>query len=125
MAERWKTIEGFEAYEVSDLGKVRRKLPGTLGGHKRSSHGSAKVGYILRPSVDTHGYLHICLCSDGKKHSKRIHQLVAMAFLPNPLRLPQVNHTHEKSDNRACKLEWISAADHGRDKAKRGQQGKV
>jgi hypothetical protein len=28
--ENWKPIEGFAAYEVSDLGAVRRKLPEVL-----------------------------------------------------------------------------------------------
>lgn len=26
--EKWKVVKNFEAYEVSDLGKVRRRLPG-------------------------------------------------------------------------------------------------
>lgn len=123
MKEQWKTIEGFEAYEVSDLGKVRRRLPGMPGGHGRSSQGSAKVGHVLRPAPNCKGYLHVTLCRQGKLYDRRVHRLVAEAFIPNPMNLPQVNHTGEKTDNRACKLKWVSSASHGKDTAKREQRG--
>ena len=111
MAEQWKTIEGFEAYEVSDLGRVRRLTTVTC----------AKAGHILSQSL-TKGYLVVCLSSE-KKHYKSVHRLVAKAFILNPMNLPEVNHTGCNTDNRACKLEWISKKNHGRDKAKREQMG--
>jgi len=85
--ENWKTIEGFEAYKVSDLGRVRRK-------------------FLLKPWFGTGGYLHLQLFKDGKKHDKAVHRLVAAAFLPNPDNLPEVNHLGSKSDCRASQLEW-------------------
>jgi hypothetical protein len=121
--ENWKTIENFEAYEVSDLGRVRRRLPGMPSGYGRNSRGSAKVGHILSPTANWKGYLHVCLCKQGKMYSRRVHRLVAEAFIPNPNNLPQVNHKSIKTDNRACKLEWISTAGHGKDIAKQGQRG--
>jgi hypothetical protein len=108
--ENWKTIEGFEAYEVSDLGRVRRRLPGQ----------HTQVGHILKPGTSKGGYLKVDLCNNGT-HTKKVHKLVATAFVPNPLNLPQVNHTGKKSDNRACKLEWVTTKEHGRDKARRKQ----
>lgn len=101
MRELWKTIKGFEAYEVSDLGRVRRRLPGL-------SNAALRIGKVLTPRRDPKGYLKVVLCQNGE-HNKKVHRLVAEAFLPNPLELPQVNHKRgDKEDNRASRLEWRS-----------------
>jgi len=116
MTEHWKTIANFEAYEVSDLGRVRRRLPGRTW--------NRRMGRTLAPCKSScNGYLSVCLCIDGKHTMKTVHRLVAEAFLPNLLGLPHVNHKGEKMDNRACKLEWRSTAGHGQDQARRGQHG--
>ena len=44
---------------------------------------------------------------NGKRVHKRIHRLVAEAFISNPDNLPQVNHKDEnKLNNIASNLEW-------------------
>lgn len=41
-----------------------------------------------------------------KRHS--VHRLVAMAFIPNPENLPEIDHiNNNKNDFRACNLQWI------------------
>ena len=93
----WKPVRGFEKYYlVSDTGEVystRRKIN-------------------LQPSNDKDGYLKVTLHVDGKGFYRRVHQLVAMAFIPNPQKFPHVNHINEnKQDNRVENLEWISPVD--------------
>jgi hypothetical protein len=55
------------------------------------------------------GYLYTNLTKDKTKKKVKIHRIVAEAFIPNPLKLPEVNHINgDKSDNRACNLEWVT-----------------
>ena len=50
------------------------------------------------------------LTCNGKLHLKKIHRLVAQAFLPNPDNLPMINHKDEdKTNNRVDNLEWCTA----------------
>jgi hypothetical protein len=116
VTEQWRTVAGFEAYEVSNLGRVRRALP--------SDHeGMQPVGKIIEGHPIPKGYLQVHLYKDGKHHARYIHRLVAQAFIPNPDNLPEVNHLGKKTDNRAIKLEWRSWLGHGIDRLKREQRG--
>ena len=55
------------------------------------------------------------------KTSTLVHRLVALAFIPNPNGLPQVNHKDgNKSNNYADNLEWIDGAGNVRHAAKEG-----
>jgi hypothetical protein len=96
--ERWAAIEDFEDYEVSDLGRVRRK--------HATPHHPGKT--MLKPWFGTGGYLTIQFYKEGKAYTLAIHRLVAIAFIPNPLSLPEVNHLGPKSDCRATQLEWAT-----------------
>lgn len=90
MEEIWKTIEEFPNYEVSSLGNVRNK----------------KTGRILKSSL-AKGYPQVILCQNGDKYSRRVHRLVATAFLPNPNNYPDINHKDEcKTHNNVDNLEW-------------------
>ena len=97
--EEWKPIPGYEGlYEVSNYGRVRS--------FKWSSNGK-----ILSPGKDGSGYLFVTLCKDGKTKLRRMHRLVAEAFIPNPNNLPLVNHKDEcKKNNYFGNLEWCSSA---------------
>ena len=89
--EIWKDIPGYEGlYKVSSLGRV---------------FGEKKKG-LLNP-FNNRGYLRVTLFKNGVGKHYSIHRLVAVAFIPNPIQLPQINHINEnKSDNRVENLEW-------------------
>ena len=91
--EVWRKIEGFESYEVSNLGRVKNSR-----------------GMILK-TYESNGYLKLNISKDAKKVKFRIHQLVAMVFLNHkPCGYEKVvNHINlNKKDNRVENLEIIS-----------------
>lgn len=56
---------------------------------------------------NVHGYAIIKLMKGGKDITYRVHRLVAMAFVPNPEKLPCINHKDEnKLNNNPNNLEW-------------------
>lgn len=105
--EEWRGVDGFTGYEVSNLGHVRRWWK-KRGGHLPRILGNTPEMNDFH--IDSDGY---CITSikgdDGIKRSMKIHRLVAMAFIPNPDNLPQVNHKDEnKQNNRVENLEWCT-----------------
>lgn len=102
---RWRDIKGFEGiYQVSDSGDVRSVDRVILSSNGRRLR---YKGRTMAQSRCRKGYLQVQLNSHGKFYSRRVHRLVAEAFIPNPDMLPQVNHKNEnKEDNRADNLEW-------------------
>lgn len=95
MCEIFLDVEGYETlYEISNLGNVRNKASGRL----------------LKPRKSSNGYLRVILYKgDGTYKNYSVHRLVANAFLPNPLNLPEVNHKDfNKLNNSVDNLEWCS-----------------
>lgn len=89
MIEEFKIIPGFEPYEVSNMGRLRRD------------------GKILSTPIGTTGY--------PRKRFKQlkknlvIHRAVALCFIPNPDNKCEVNHKDlNKANNNVSNLEWVT-----------------
>lgn len=103
--EVWKTINGYnERYEVSNYGNVRSKDM-IVNGRLKDCH---KIkGRILKPCNDKEGYKNIVLCINQKRKTFRLHRLVAIAFIPNPDNLPEIDHIDgDRTNNHLDNLRW-------------------
>lgn len=103
MEELWKPVVSYENYyEVSSLGNVR-----TLGNFQKLNN--KVIGNLFQGN-------HRCGYRDVKlyhpflpKRTFKVHRLVALAFIENPMDFPQVNHIDSnKENNNVSNLEWVS-----------------
>lgn len=71
---------------------------------------NTKTNHIIKPKINEDDYAHIKLHVNGKRVYKFVHVLVATAYIPNPLGLPQVNHKDgDHLHNHYTNLEWCDA----------------
>ena len=101
--EEWKAVPGFEVYEVSDQGRVRRN------------------GRTLSPWIGSHGYPSIGFSIGGKVTTFTVHSIVALAFLgPRPMDM-EVRHLNgDRSDPRLVNLSYSSHSENELDKRSHG-----
>lgn len=95
--EQWLPINGFDNYEVSNLGQVRNK----------------KTNRILKQAHQNSGYSIVSLRRGGTTKTYAIHRLVMEAFNPrqdaNKL---DVNHKDwNKLNNKLDNLEWTTRSE--------------
>lgn len=111
MTEEWRPLKEFDgSYEVSSFGRVRSLDRMIADGRPGVALKRLLRGRIMATTPNNHGYLCVYICKDGKKYCKRVHRLVAEAFIPNPENLPQINHKDEnKKNNKVDNLEWCTA----------------
>ena len=106
--EIWRDVVGYEGlYQVSSMGRVKslgRFIDNLVRGHYWQEE------KILKPSKRINGYVGISLHKDGKAKNFNIHRLVAIAFIPNPNNLPQIDHINaDKTNNNVNNLRWVTA----------------
>ena len=96
--EKWKRIyinNIKTQYKVSNTGKIK----------------NTKTNKILKQSEQKGGYMKVSLSVNGKIYYKRVHRLVAEAFIINEDKSAnQVNHKDcNKKNNKKINLEWCTA----------------
>ena len=96
MTYLWKKIKEAPIYSICIEGLVRND----------------QTGHILTNYLNKgpRQYYKVCLQKpDGKHKNFRVHRILAQAFIPNPKKLPQVNHIDgNKLNNNINILEWVT-----------------
>lgn len=96
MIERWKDVENFPNYQISNTGLVK----------------NITTERTLKPSLDSYGYQQVILSNNGVKKAHLVHRLVAKAFVDGRNDSLQINHRDGiKTNNAASNLEWVTPSE--------------
>ena len=108
--EIWRTVIGYNGYyEVSNLGRVK-----SLTRKIKAAHFSKRTikERILEQTITDKGYHTVSLCKNGRSNYRKVHRLVAEAFIPIPDNLKEYKLLHvchndgNKSNNTVDNLRW-------------------
>lgn len=107
--EEWRDIKGYEGqYQVSSLGRVK-SLERCYSWGRKDKAQTCMPEHIMRPQDNRRGYLQVHLRRPGEHKKFTVHQLVALAFLPNPECKRLVNHLDSnRKNNNLTNLEWAT-----------------
>ena len=102
----WVDIKEFEGYyQINEYGQVRsleRIIIGRWGETLRKER-------ILKAVTSGNTYPMYGLSKDGKTYHYCLHQLLAQAFISNPLNKPCINHIDNNPlNNNLSNLEWVT-----------------
>lgn len=108
----WATIPSFENYEITECGRVRRRVDSTRW----------PAGKELKPAKKRNGYWTYSLTQDGRTSHVGVHRLVAMTFISAPPS-PQHQVAHwdgDKGNNHVSNLRWATARENKHDSIRHG-----
>ena len=126
MEEIWKDIKGYEGlYQVSNLGRVK-----SLGRIIIRTDGKKKniKERILKPRLNSNGYLCVGFSNNAKVKPQYVHRLVAQTFIPIPEHLKDIpieklevghlktmpNGLEDKTANEVWNLAWMSKSENSK-----------
>lgn len=107
MEEIWKDIENYEGcYQVSNLGNIR-SLDRWI--YHSNDYEFFKKRKSKKLTLSNQGYYGLNLFKSGIRKGYSVARLVAIHFIPNPNKLPEVNHIDgNKLNNSTNNLEWVT-----------------
>jgi hypothetical protein len=108
----WRPIPGFPAHAIREDGLIMRVVKGK----------TRPAGWIVKVGPRFDGYLTAKLTVDGRKFTRCVHRLVALAFLGPPLpgKAEAAHWDGDKLNNHVSNLRWASTAENGADTARHG-----
>jgi len=97
--EIWKSIPNFSRYEASNFGRVKSL------DYKRSG-----ISKVIKPAISMDNYLQsVFLDDNGVYQNRKVHFLIALAFLGERIKDYEVNHKNgKKTDNCISNLEYVT-----------------
>ena len=99
----FKDVKGYESiYKINEDGVIK-STPRNGNGYKEK---------IIKHSLDSYGYEIVHLRNGNKNSTKKVHRLLAEAFIPNPDNKPTVDHIDgNKTNNRLSNLRWATQSE--------------
>lgn len=118
MLEEWRDIEGFDDYQVSNLGTVKckdRYIKTAIGAKLLKER-------LIALNVQRTGYVTVYMKDNSVVwKTVSVHRLVAITFIPNPEKKREVNHIDgDKANNCLDNLEWATPSENQRHSRARG-----
>jgi hypothetical protein len=110
--EIWKSVKQNKYYEVSNLGNVRSLDRVTIW------RGVPKMfkGKDLKLSSGVQGYISVNLYNNKVRKLTKVHRLVAEAFCSGDSTLDVDHINHNRSDNRAENLRFVTDSQNSRNR---------
>lgn len=108
--ETWKSVVGYEGYyQISNKGNCRSILRSVLYSDGRIATFRSKN---MKPIFTNYGYIKFRLTKNGISKSCFAHRLIALTFILNPEKKPEVNHIDgNKLNNQLENLEWVTSSE--------------
>lgn len=106
--EKWADVVDYEGiYMISNYGRLKHLSYSIYGLNADRIDVETK---IRKPNLMNKGYYCYELWKNNKRKVYLLHRLLAIAFIPNPNNLPQINHKDgDKRNNNISNLEWCTA----------------